>query len=292
MLPNFFVIGANKAATTSLHEYLGAHPEIFMSAEKEPHWFIREGGRAADAPFWNVVERFPDRESYEALFAAVDGEKVVGESSTGYLTNPTAVRGIREEVPRARMVAILRDPSARAHSAHAFARSRGVEPIASFEAAIDAELAGGTWRNYVALGRYSKGLRLYFEQFDADQLKVFLYEDFCTDPLGVLREIFGWLGVDPEFVPPIDVRHNVSTVPRNAAVDRALRSGSQVKSMAKAVLPRSTLGRVKRRVRGWNQTRPAPLLPETRARLVRLLDEDIRATEALIGRDLSSWRTP
>jgi len=291
VLPNFFVIGANKAGTTSLHRYLSEHPDVFMSAVKEPHWFVCEGVIPEATRFRGQMERVPTYAAYEALFDGVRGERVVGESSTGYLTNPVAARRIKAAVPEARLLAVIRDPSGRAHSAHAHARREGKEPIASFAAALDEERRGCPWRGYVRFGRYAEGLACYFELFGRDQVKVFLYEDLCDDPKAMLGETFVWLGLDPTFTPPVEQRYNVSYVPKSAAVHRALRRSSRIKSTMKAVLPASTLGRIKHRVGAWNTGAPEPLDTETRARLIELFDADIRATEALVGRDLSSWRT-
>lgn len=292
MLPNFFVLGANKAGTTSLHRYLAQHPEVFMCPVKEPYYFAHEGELPAYTPFRAEMEKAQTREAYEALFAGVNGETAIGESSTGYLPNSIAARRIREEIPHARLIAVLRDPSERAHSAHAHARREGKEPIVSFEGAVEAELEGCRWRSYVGLGYYAEGIARYTELFGPEQLKVFLYEDLRDEPLTVVREIFEHLHVDPAFTPDVDRRYNVSSVPRSTAVDHALRGGSRTKSAMKAVLPVSTRRWMKRRAHAWNRESPQPLSPEMRARLVGMFDEDIRATEALIGRDLSSWRTP
>jgi hypothetical protein len=291
MLPNFFVIGANKAGTSSLHRYLGQHPDIFMSRIKEPYFFAHEGELPPDTPFRKQMEAASTREQYEALFAAAEGAIAVGESSTGYLPNAIAARRIHEEIPDARLIAILRDPSDRAHSAFAHARREGKEPLRDFEAAIDAELSGCRWRSYVALGRYSQGLTNYFERFPASQLKILLYDEYSDEPVAVLREIFGWLGVDPTFTPDVSRRFNVSYIPKSDAVSSALRRPSPLRSLARAGVPMSARRWLQRKAVRLNSARPEPLDPPTRARLVELFDADIRRTEALLGRDLSSWRT-
>jgi len=290
MLPNFFVIGANKAGTTSLHHYLKAHPQVFMSAVKEPSYFALRPLPPGSRPVF-TQEMVATREAYDELFEAVDGEKAVGEASTAYLVSRRAALRIREEIPDAKLIAILRDPSDRAQSAHAMYVGMGFEPLKSFEAAVDEELGGCPWRKYVRLGFYHEGLSRYYELFGPHQVKVFLYEDLRDEPLRVLRDIFEWLDVDPSFTPDVSIRHNVSVFPRNAALSKTLEGDSRVKSALKTMLPEPARGWMKRRAQSWNQTRPAGLSPEMRRRLIELFEQDIRRVQGLIDRDLSTWLT-
>jgi hypothetical protein len=291
MLPNFLVIGANKAGTTSLYNYLKEHPEIFLSAVKEPSYFALAGLPPGSPPGYFMKKTVATREAYEELFEAVDGEKAVGEASTMYLHNRRAALGIRNEIPDAKLIAILRDPSDRALSAHTMFVRRGVEPLKSFEAAIDEELGGSSWRYYVKYGFYSEGLSRYYELFGPQQVKVFLYEDLRDEPLRVLRDIFDWLDVDPSVTPDVSRRYNVSLSARSVALSKVTERDSRVKSALKTMLPESARGWMKRRARRWNQTRPAELSPVMRQRLIGVFEEDIRRVEGLINRDLSEWLT-
>ncbi|MGQ4646866.1 sulfotransferase domain-containing protein [Lyngbya aestuarii] len=101
-MPNFFVIGAMKAGTTTIHNYLKQHPQIYMSSIKEPDFFCYDGQR--NCAITNL-------EDYRALFQGVSDEIAIGESSTTYLELPqiTAER-IKSDVPNAKLIAILRNP--------------------------------------------------------------------------------------------------------------------------------------------------------------------------------------
>jgi hypothetical protein len=292
MLPNFLVIGANKAGTSSLYHYLQAHPQVYVSPVKEPTYFALAGlppESRRQLLFTNSM--VATRDAYEKLFEGVDGETAVGEASTAYLDSRRAAFQIRRAIPDAKLIAILRDPSDRACSAHAMFFDRGFEPLESFEAAIDAELGGCSWRKYVEYGFYYEKLSRYYELFGSDQMKIFLYEDLRDDPLRVLHDIFEWLGVDPSFLPDVSNRYNVSVVPRSTAVSKALDGDSRVKSALKTVLPAPARGWMKRRARSWNQARPVGMSPEMRRRLIDVFEKDIRGVEGLIDRDLSEWRT-
>lgn len=291
MLPNFLVIGANKAGTTSLYKYLKAHPQIFMSDVKEPAYFaatelLRKSAQRPDAPR-NMVTT---REAYEELFRGVDGEKAVGEASTTYLTSTPAAERIHEEIPDAKLVAILRNPIERARSAHSMYVAKGLEPRTRFDDAVREELNGCSWRFYVKCSLYANGLSRYYELFDSRHRRVYLYEDFRTDPVGVLQNIFEWLEVDPGFTPDTSIRFNVSSPPpRSALLASVTDRMSPAKSVLKTVLPTRVQQRTKARVKQWNRIRSDELSSGTRQELLELFEPDVRRLETLLDRDLSGW---
>src|SRR5688572_7713518 len=120
VMPNFLIIGAAKAGTTSLYSYLNQHPQIFMSPVKEPNFFALEGEKLnfrgpGDA---QVINRYSitQLESYRAHFKGITQETCIGEASTLYLDHPKAVERIQHYTPKARLITILRDPVERAFS--------------------------------------------------------------------------------------------------------------------------------------------------------------------------------
>ena len=99
-MPNFLIIGAMKSGTTTLYDSLNAHPQIYMSRLKEPHFFSYDGTQ--NFPITNL-------EDYQALFRGVSNETLIGEASTTYLFNSKAPERIRHYIPQAKLIAILRD---------------------------------------------------------------------------------------------------------------------------------------------------------------------------------------
>jgi hypothetical protein len=290
-MPNFFVIGVNRAGTTSLHRYLGQHPDIFMSAVKEPSYFAPEV--AAGDPLWpNQLKPVATLEEYLALFAGVTHERVIGESSAAYLTSRSAPRHLRAAVPHAKLVAVLRNPAERAFSDYCLHRSFGAESL-SFAEAVSAELdhdgpVGGRMRGYVMTGFYGQSLTRYFEYFDRRQLRVYLYEDLQNDLDAMLRDLFAFLEVDPGYVVDTSARHNASRYEaKHRGLDRVLRWGP-VHSLARRALPTRARIWARETLRRLNSVRPE-FSEAVRQRLVELYRPDIELTARLIDRDLSAW---
>ncbi len=140
-LPNFLVIGAAKSGTTALHEYLKQHPQIYMSPQKEPHFFSLEGKKVdfrgpGDKREEQLNNSVTNIEDYRKLFQGVSNEIAIGESSTSYLNNPEAPERIRHYIPNAKLIAILRNPVARAYSSFLHMVQRGYEPLTDFAEAL------------------------------------------------------------------------------------------------------------------------------------------------------------
>lgn len=305
-MPNFLVIGAQKAGTTALYNYLKQHPQVYMSPIKEPDFFAYEG---EELDFRGPLEQesmkrkrmvVPDLGAYQALFEGVSGEKAVGEMSTTYLHSEKAPERIRRYVPQTKLVAVLRDPAERAYSSFMYKVRDGREPLLDFEEALEAENErirnnwGPAWR-YKSLGFYHEQLSRYYETFGREQIKVYLYENLNDDPLGVLEDLYGFLGVDGSFVPNVSVRYNASGVPKNErlhTLHHFLLGQNLVKSALKPFFPKGMryhlLMKFVDALRNRNLVKP-PLPEKTRRRLVEEYREDILKLQELIGQDLSGW---
>src|SRR5262249_47246667 len=117
--PNFFIVGAPRAGTTSLYQYLKQAPGIYMSPVKEPHYFGHNSGRRSEA-------------KYLELFRGAEGHSAVGEASVSYLRNPGTAERIKRSLPGARIIIIVRDPVEVVYS-HYFEFARRYASDLSFE---------------------------------------------------------------------------------------------------------------------------------------------------------------
>jgi hypothetical protein len=303
-LPNFLIIGAAKSGTTALYEYLKQHPQIFMSWNKEPHFFAFEGGKPrfqgpGDQKLYNHIV-IDDVEAYRRLFQGASNETAIGEASANYLYIPRARDRIGHYVPEAKLIAVLRNPVERAYSSFLHMTRDGREPLGEFAQALQAEQEriqnnwGPIW-HYKRAGFYYAQLRRYYEAFDREQIKVYLYEDLRDNPIGMQKGIYRFLGVDDTFVPDVSARYNVSGVPKNKqvhAIYTILIKPHPLKSVLKPLFPsglrRRLVASTVNAIRNRNLAKP-PFPTEVRRQLIRTYREDILRLQELIQRDLSEW---
>lgn len=304
MMPNFLVIGAAKSGTTSLYKYLGQHPDIFMSAYKEPHFFSFEG-KSLDfrGPRDKAMMSYMtvnDLDDYRALFNGATTEKAIGEASPMYLYIPGTAERMKRHVPDAKLVVVLRNPVDRAYSNFLHMIRDGREPLDDFRDALEAEPSRieGDWYvswHYKRMGFYYGQLKRYIEVFGAERIQVHLYEDLDFGTVDVLQSVFRFLGVDDSFVPDVSMRYNESGVHKKEYLKNLhtyLLRPDAIKSAVKPLIPlrlrRRAMARVVGDIRSRNLAKP-PLPSEVRAELVEEYREDISKLEGLIGRDLSAW---
>ncbi|OXM59496.1 sulfotransferase domain-containing protein [Amycolatopsis vastitatis] len=207
--PSFFLLGAGKSGTTSLHHYLRQHRDVCMSVPKEPYYFETE---YVKGPQFYFNRYFPHWK----------GEPVVGDARQRHLYLPFAPARIFAHNPRAKLVAILRNPVERLVSDWWHWRSRGMEELdlgdafradldridaglgyhsAEEQAAYEATLAEdgkGMYRVYVDSGYYAEQLQRYIDLFGRERLHLAWFEDLVADPWTVTAELLDFLGVDPE----------------------------------------------------------------------------------------------
>ena len=296
-LPNFLILGTQKAGTSALNHYLKEHPQIYMSGVKEPGFFDFEG-RKVD--FCGPGDRqayrsaIADISAYQNLFQEVRDEIAIGEATTWYLQSETAPARIKHHLPDVRLIVILRNPVERAFSAYVHALRDNVEPIADFAQALAAESDrikanwGYLWR-YQQMGFYAQQLKRYYQYFDRDRLKIYLYEDFNRSPQVVLQDIYQFLSVDDCLIPQVFTRHNISGIAKNPSLDRFLyQRNNSVKNLLKPMIPLQLRRRMVNYLRVKNRVKPQ-LSPAIATQLKSVFREDIRELEVLIQRDLSSW---
>lgn len=292
-MPNFFVVGAQKAGTTSLYHYLDQHPEVFMCPAKEPHFF--EGMQSDYVRPDRRLEPVTDLEAYLDLFDGVAEEKAVGEASTSYIYSRRSPSLIKQSVPDARIIAILRNPADRAYSNFLHCVRGGREPLEDFAEALRAEEArirdrwAPLWY-YRQKGYYHEQVRRYFDTFGRDRVKVFIYDDLRTRPLEVLRDMFAFLGVNEAFVPDLSVEHNTAGLPKNRRVyAMAKRLGAWNPAFKLETVDKVLPTGASRYIKSHFFAKPPPFPPEVRRMLLESYREDILRLEGLIQRDLSGW---
>jgi Sulfotransferase domain len=213
---DFIVIGAQKAGTTSLFEYLRRHPELSVPAGKEAPYFSHDdvwrGGwdnymSQTFASFdptrkWGTVTpQYMVGGLYQAAFT--------GTSTLDHDERTVPLR-IRQRLPQVRLIAILRDPVERARSHHQMAVMNGFE-LRSFDEAIEELLRADSLAQsrahprettgYVTWGEYGRILSGYLDVFPHEQVLVIFTEELGRSPEGLLRRVHEFLDVSPDFIP-------------------------------------------------------------------------------------------
>ncbi|GAC1401873.1 MAG: sulfotransferase [Chloroflexota bacterium] len=300
-MPNFLVIGSMKCGTDSLCNYLGQHPDVYMSPVREPSFFTAEG--QPEVPFRGPGDRLiiesssmwvSTLERYQALFSEVTTEKAIGEGTAWYIYFEDAPMRIRRHVPDAKLIVVLRNPVDRAYSAYTMLLRDGRESIGDFAEALAAEKERmrQNWEpiwHYVNAGFYTEQLKRYYHIFGPSQMRVIVYDDYNIRLEDVLEDLFGFLDVDDQFAPDTKTRYNVSRVPKNRALHTFAGGEYPVKTVLKALLPGSPRRALKARVMQRNLTSPTPMKREVRQELIEVFRAEVRELEQVIGRDLSHW---
>ncbi len=279
-MPNLIIIGGLKCGTTSIHHYLGLHPEIQMSKPKELNFFVTELNWDLGLDWY--ASRFDDR------------FKVRGESSPHYTNLPRyggVAERIRTHCPDARLLYMVRDPIKRilSHWVHATG--------AGYETRDMAEVLSDPDTQYVNRSRYWMQLRPYLEHFDRDQIEIITQEELQTDREGTMRKAFGFAGVDENFTSEQFDREWEKS---------AAKSGDKYQLMEKLIkLPgfRSfdrNFDRLPERLR-WvvekvvhdpeKPPAPKPALPDDLFEQLRgYFTEDVAELQKFAGREFAGWK--
>ncbi len=281
--PDFFIVGAAKAGTTSLFDSLAQHPQVFTPRVKEPNHFSTIAPPPERRAFFPSIR---DESEYLALFAAARPEQVTGEASTSYLWDPEAAARIHAVAPGARIVAMLRDPVERAWSHYLNDVREGVE-TRSFDDAIEADAADpdGRWGDaslFVQLGFYTHQLRRYLEIFP--DTRVLFFEEFVRDVPGHLDRVCDFLGVTRFDDAAAAIRTtNEYARPRNRLARATLGHGG-VRELARSVAPQGVRTFVRRQLQTTGAKPPVP--DDARTRLESLYAGEADALRDLLGRDV------
>lgn len=285
-LPNFIIAGAMKAGTTSLHEYLGQHPQVYTSPIKETRYFTfdPENPDHVNKSYRNFPVRTMD--AYLAQFDGVKDEVAVGEATPNYLISPLAPARISKIIPDVRLIFSLRHPVDRVYSIYTMAIMRGTVSGDVYE-----DLAPGG--EITEFHRYAPYFEHWLKFFDSSGMKIILFEDFKSDPVGITQSIFDYLEVDDSFVPDISRQYNVSGVPKNKVAGNFARTLNTVRNLPffrkyKTYLPAS--------IRSWNNKlrkaalrKPDPLPPDLAHALEAYYREDVLKLQELLEIDLTPW---
>ncbi len=202
-LPDLVIIGGQKCGSTSLFAYLARHSRMVPSTAKEVHFF--------DVNFRRGVNWYRAHFPFERDLQ--DGKRLAFEASPYYLYHPRAPQRAAAVVPNAKLIAILRNPVARAYSHYWHERKRGYERLPLREAFAAEErrlelgerrLAANPFResyehrhfSYLARGRYAEQLRRWLDYYPRQQLLVLEAEELFHRPAEQMKRVTSFLGIE------------------------------------------------------------------------------------------------
>lgn len=310
--PNFFIVGAPKAGTTSLYHYLAQHPDIYMSPLKEPTYFslelrpecfeanlqaearksIEEIRRYVHGP---MKERRSNGivcewEDYLRLFAGVTTERAVGEASVSYLWSRTAAPGIASRFPGAKIIMVLRAPQERAFSQYLQRVSDG-SLTQSFREYVKTSLRDSgeylsVYRPFLEIGFYAKQVQRYLDRFPREQIGIWIYEETKARPYEFVRELLEFLEVDSKFVPDMSKRYLEPRIPRLFKPKALLRHAKWLR-ISKRFIPPAVRSALLEKL--YRPAGSIAMEPRDRELMLEFYRDDIGRLEAILGRDLNVW---
>ena len=288
---DFFLLGAPKCGTTTLHAYLSTHPELHTGSVKEPRFF----------------ELYYDKgiSHLESFVSDAKSDQLKGDCSPQYLCTPWVPALIHKHYPKAKLLIILREPVARAYSNWWMLTANGRERR-SFEECVQTFLAqqetldGSVfelkeikkfWREYVFtedtstvpyvfyfdIGMYAPQLKRYQDLFSSSQILVLNFHQLAKEPEVILSQVADFLGVDSQRFEVDQLARNQSLGPTAVKV----RQLAEKLGLSKLV-PMSIQDRVRRTLRDWGD-KPPLLDPELKQNLQKVYEPHNRELEQILG---------
>jgi hypothetical protein len=281
--PNLFIIGAMKSGTTSLHEYLDTHPQIAMSQEKEPGYFVEELG-LHKGEAWYLSRWRQDGHS-----------RYLDESSTHYTKLPV-FQGVPERLfrfnPEARLIYIMRNPFDRvvSHYWHALRDAHHGGELRPLLKAVKDD------PGYLAFSDYAMQLEPYFERFGRGAVLTLTFEALIEDPQREVDRIYGWLGLPSHRIGEQSAKaHNrkpndVTAVAGAGILNRIQYSNAwdRISPHVPAWMKNLAKKQAYRPVADREVEKDIPRLKEAVAELQR---RQVDRLTRLLGRDFPEWRT-
>ena len=292
--PDFFIVGAFKAGTTAMYEYLRVHPQVFMSVPKEPMYF------GADL---TPRYRRMTQDEYLGLFRDAADAQRAGEASPWYLYSTAAPREILDFSPSALAIVLLRNPVDVMYAQHSQLVFNQREDLVDFGEALAAEderraglrIPADALRPealyYRHSVRFADQLRHWCDEFGRDRIHVIVFDDLVADPRAVYRGTLEFLGLDPDYEVDLSV-YNPSRRARSGRMQRLIFAPPRpLRALFGKLRSLPLAHRLRDRLVSANSRKAArdEMDPQLRHSLTEEFAPQVADLGQLIGRDLSAW---
>ena len=296
MFPNFIILRPPKCASTSLHNYLGQHPQIYTTKVKETRFFSLHYDKGMDF--------------YSDFFKDAGNAKAIGEATPSYAFLPFVADRIKNHFPEIKLILCFRNPLDRAFSSWLMQKGMGKEQLpfreamemnlknlrtVSLEGKDGAKTYTDSWgnysgdesrlRTYIQCGLFAEIVKSYYSRFKPEQIKIVFLDDLKKDFDGFMSSLFKFLNVDDKFIVPNKEVVNFHFDRKASKLTNKLFGVNGTKFLI-GITPKFIKNKLKKQ---W-KTKEAPKLEiQDRYYLWEIFKNDIAELEKITGRDLSSW---
>lgn len=283
--PNFFIVGASKAGTTTLYEYLKKIPGIYMPSAKEPNFFAKDT-IPTNHPL--SVSCIRTKTEYLNLFKNIKNEKIFGDASNTNLIDPDAAKKIHQVSSSARILISLRDPIEQVYSAY-FQLFRNGYVVLPFHDIIIKELENkldytDPFQELFRNAMYYENVKRYLEIFGSNKVKIIIFEEFIKNPQETLQEILKFLEIN-FFIKDFELEnYNPYVEFRSELLQKAIKL-KPIRIFARRLYFSPVSKILKKEF--FVKEQPKPKMDDAdRELLKKYYESDVRKLETLLGRKL------
>lgn len=281
-LPNFLVVGAQKAGTTTFYDIFKNHPEVYLPEQKEIFFF--------DYNYSKGIEWYQNK-----AFKTVSNEKAIGEISPSYLHIECVPYNIYQLLGKnVKLIFLLREPVSRAFSAYRmYKKSPRYNKWTNddFETLIKKEKEGKSDSNYIKQGMYHQNIQRYLKYFEKEKMLFIQFEGFVGENRNkTIAEICRFLSISP-----IKLRDNIHRIRGNTLQHTWLKilfseNFRLINWFRKKVLSNSSLTKIMKNL--IYKDDPIEILSSKLKREIfnDVFKEDVIQLEKTININLNSWK--
>lgn len=286
---NLMIIGAQKAGTTSLKNYLGEHPDIVTHELAEFAYFYseKEYNEGFDKALNFYFSTLPKQ------------NQILVAKNAGISGDEKAIKRLHEHNPNCKIILLLREPVKRAYSSYQMEWSKGLLKR-NFDEIVDVinlkKEDDQFYRLLIKLGLYSDQIKILFKYFNKENVKFYLFEEFKDKTPQICDEIFDWLDLTPSDVKiNFEKKHNESSYPKLLFLARFIRdiksNNNKIGGLIRKILPRKFLSKLNSKVHNFNRTKSKfpPINPEVELILKAYFKPYNEELKNIIDLNLEKW---
>ncbi|RRO22293.1 sulfotransferase family protein [Flavobacteriaceae bacterium 14752] len=296
-LPHFILAGSPKCGSTSLYYYLAEHPDIYMSPQKEIHYFTFDILNALDqGPNDKRVNAFHigNYEDYINQFKQAKPSQIIGEVSPSYVNYPeTTIPKIKKHLGDPKIIMLIRDPIKRAYSNYLHLLREDREKLSFYDALLEEE---ARMKNKYSDFWYYRFNSMYYEKikkFDEafDRMLIITTENLNENPKAVMKSIYKFLGVDYNFDPKsINEKYNPGGLYKSNLITKFFFRQSRLRSVIKRLMPITPgMKKIKLKMIKKFKEKTPDIDPKAEEFLVKHFKKDVENLKKNFDIDLSLW---